>query len=565
MPKYNKLQKALIFLLAITIIAGIFPLSEAHAENYDTAKNLADGRTYYFNLSVFTGVAGGSAGTGYINTSGTGAVQKLVENLQVPDNTFTWLPFVYTGSIDAYVLNAKSSGVYLSSSTAAANAVSGRAEALSSAYGGRYSHALFLSEYALTHYTSWDRLHSGTAYGDLIFGTSFVSNETSYIMRTLTGGPANTINDSGGSSSGSNLTSNEWDTLYTKGGGGTIDSDGNAYLKNNILTTSNAAGRRVRTWTQDTLSGKTEARALRGGFYTIRYWMGTDAAYVSWGDGWRPALEVPDTANLTSLELRVEAGTLSNENARLPLNTAWIVYEKNGSIALPAPANYTGEPSLSLGWYTNPDFTGRYYDAGTAYGAGEFDDVVTLYYGGKPGHSAYVNGYPDGHFKPENNLTRAEAATIAARIIHGSIALDESYSSTFLDVVNGLWYADYIGYLQELDVISGETFRPDEDILIAEFAELLSKTAEVMGIGYNPVWPEEVGKISRADAVSAVNILLDRDKVTAESIAGFDYKSFPDVPQTKAYYYDVIEAANDHNYTVVNGIEIWSRIAGWGP
>lgn len=555
--KSKNLWRALALFLAAIFIFGLFPAPEARA--YNATKDMADGETYYFDLSAFTGVAGGSSATGYINTSGSGALQELAENLQVPDSSFKWLPFVYTGNINTYVLNSNSQGVYFASTAAAANAVSNRGEAISSAYGGAYSHSLFLSEYVLTHYTSWDRLKFGTAYGDLIFGTNYLSNGTAYIMRSLSGGSANATGGASGSTAGSNLSNSEWDTLYAKGGRGTIDSDENTYLKNNLLSTGNTAGRRIRTWTQDTPSGMTEGRVLRGGYSSIRYWMGTGADYVSWGNGWRPALESPEWVDLTSLKLIVREGALNGADARVPLATAKIVYERNGSLTLPEPESYTGESrALKLGWFTNADFTGNYYETGKAYGAGEFDNIAALYYGGAPYHAAYVNGYPDGYFRPDENLTRAEAAAITARMIYGALKLDKNYTASFTDVEDGNWYASYAGYLQQLGIISGTDFRPEEDIMIAEFAEYLEKAASYMAIEYSLVWLGEVRPLTRAEAVGVTNILLGRDSVTAESIAGCNYTCFPDVLQSEDYFYDIIEASNSHSYSIKNGIEIWS-------
>ena len=59
-------------------------------------------------------------------------------------------------------------------------------------------------------------------------------------------------------------------------------------------------------------------------------------------------------------------------------------------------------------------------------------------------------GYEDGSFKPENNITRAEVATIIYRIYTGDVAKNDKsglYASynKFTDMAGAGWAAGYIG------------------------------------------------------------------------------------------------------------------------
>ncbi len=61
-----------------------------------------------------------------------------------------------------------------------------------------------------------------------------------------------------------------------------------------------------------------------------------------------------------------------------------------------------------------------------------------------------VKGYPDGTFRPNNNVTNAEAITMALRALNKYGSPEKSVSDTFNDVDPGKWYYSIIeGALQE--------------------------------------------------------------------------------------------------------------------
>ena len=82
-------------------------------------------------------------------------------------------------------------------------------------------------------------------------------------------------------------------------------------------------------------------------------------------------------------------------------------------------------------------------------------------------HKAYIFGYNDGTFRPDNNMSRAEAAAIFARLISEQKGEKISGKSNFNDVSKNEWYSDYIGYLSKYGIIKGysnSTFRPDDNV-----------------------------------------------------------------------------------------------------
>lgn len=212
-------------------------------------------------------------------------------------------------------------------------------------------------------------------------------------------------------------------------------------------------------------------------------------------------------------------------------------------------------------------------------------------------HRAYIVGYEDGTFRPEGNITRAEAAAIFARNI--AELKGEAISgrtSSFTDVESGKWYTSYISYLEKYDIINGYedgTFRPDAEITRAEFVAMAERayslfadvedgneniftdidsshwaaehiyTAIAMDWikGYADGTFRPDNKITRAEVVTIVNRVTERnadENFIDENIS--DLLNFSDV-KDKGYwgYYAIMEAANTHDALIFNEIENWTE------
>ena len=212
-------------------------------------------------------------------------------------------------------------------------------------------------------------------------------------------------------------------------------------------------------------------------------------------------------------------------------------------------------------------------------------------------HKAYVVGYEDGEFKPENNMTRAEAAAIFARNI--AECKGESISSkksSFKDVSSNLWYSDYVSYLEKYDIIEGyddSTFKPEENITRAEFVtmcarfyNLFDKTIDgksnkftdiesshwaysfinsatamdwIKGYADGTFKPDN--NITRAEVVAIVNRVTEREADTEYVNKNLtNLNRFKDLTD-KGYwaYYDITEAANAHKAVTNADGEIWVK------
>ena len=202
----------------------------------DEQFTLVPGGRYYFDLSAM-----GIPGT--VNSTLDGGTQT--------DGTLHYVPFTYVGTVDAYSLD----------SAADTDTTS-------------YEHSLFIANYNVTHFVSWDALDKQ----GLIFGKTYSSGSIDYTMRAPSAGTA--YNGHYGESG--IPANNEWDTILKKSG---QDSEDNTtgYIKNWWPMAS---------WGQDTWSNDTWSRTLRG--YTSAHFCYGHPATGSIEDlGFRPVLELP--------------------------------------------------------------------------------------------------------------------------------------------------------------------------------------------------------------------------------------------------------------------------------
>ena len=231
---------------------------------------------------------------------------------------------------------------------------------------------------------------------------------------------------------------------------------------------------------------------------------------------------------------------------------------------------------------------------GTATGATDKNGMLTL---PATEHKAYIVGYDDGTFKPDSNMSRAEAATIFARLIAEAKGETVSGKSSFADVSSKEWYSSYIGYLEKYDVINGYTdgtFKPDASVTRAEFVAMTVRYYDLFNdvnktgntVKYtdvsNSYWAysdiafaKNIGwlngysdgsfrgdnDITRAEVVTVVNRATGR-------VADKEYvkdnftklNRFTDVTDSNMwYFFDVAEAANDHKAVTSAISEIWVK------
>lgn len=214
-------------------------------------------------------------------------------------------------------------------------------------------------------------------------------------------------------------------------------------------------------------------------------------------------------------------------------------------------------------------------------------------------HGIYIEGYPDGSFGPERGMTRAEAATIFARLLaeKNGDNISTVARTKFDDIPAHAWYSGYVKYLNNHGVAYGKTkttFAPDDAITRAEYTALAVRFFEVYGDGsaeimekyksfddvsegdwaasyiqaaakYGWVNGYEDGsfhpsrQITRAEVVTLTNRLLGRsaDEVYVQEHLR-QLNTFHDLSKRHWAYYEVMESANAHT-AVLGKNETWSK------
>ena len=209
-------------------------------------------------------------------------------------------------------------------------------------------------------------------------------------------------------------------------------------------------------------------------------------------------------------------------------------------------------------------------------------------------HYAYIVGYPDGNVKPEGNITRAEVATIFFRLLTDESRDEFwSQTNPYSDVSEDDWYNNAVSTLTNAGIIDGYedgTFKPNGNITRAEFATIAVRFFEATYEGEN-LFPDIAGHwaqdyineaanagivdgypdgtfqpqqlITRAEAMTMVNRTIDRHPHEDHLLD--DMIVWPDNPETAWYYEQVQEATNSHEYTMntddeQNPYEIWTEL-----
>ena len=136
-------------------------------------------------------------------------------------------------------------------------------------------------------------------------------------------------------------------------------------------------------------------------------------------------------------------------------------------------------------------------------------------------HFAYIVGYGNGEVRPQNNITRAEVATIFFRLLTDDVRAENlTKTNRYSDVAATSWYNTAVSTLRSMGIITGYpdgTFGPQRDI-------------------------------TRAATMTLVNRVLNRQPETEDDLLP-NMTVWTDNANPKAWYYLAVqEATNSHYY-----------------
>lgn len=212
----------------------------------------------------------------------------------------------------------------------------------------------------------------------------------------------------------------------------------------------------------------------------------------------------------------------------------------------------------------------------------------------KKDHAAYMYGYPDGSFRPKRPMTRAEVTTMFGRLLLKKYTESKEFRPIYPDVKKGDWYGSAVTIMSDLKLVEGYpdgTFKPNAPITRAEFATIASRFDKITGgavnfkdlstshwaysyiaSAYHKGWvmgyPDGTFKpekdISREEVVAITNRMLDRKcDLDFVKLHKRELKMFYDNPETSWSYGDIIESTNGHDYHRKNNNsidEVWERL-----
>ena len=212
-------------------------------------------------------------------------------------------------------------------------------------------------------------------------------------------------------------------------------------------------------------------------------------------------------------------------------------------------------------------------------------------------HFAYLIGYQDNKVHPVRNITRAEATTIFFRLLtQDSRAGNWSTTSTYPDVTAPSWFNNAVSTLTNGGIAEGYpdgAFKPDDSITRAEFATIAVRfmhNGEIdafpdSAVGFSDTYDHWAGNyiklasslgyvngyedgafrpdmpITRGEVATLLNNVLKR-QVESEDDLLDGMKIWNDAQPGAWYYLAIQEATNSHYYKLKDdGIsEIWTEL-----
>ena len=207
-------------------------------------------------------------------------------------------------------------------------------------------------------------------------------------------------------------------------------------------------------------------------------------------------------------------------------------------------------------------------------------------------HYAYIIGRGDGLVHPEAYITRAEVATIFFRLLDDATREQYmTKENSFSDVEKGMWFNAAVSTMAAMGIVNGYPdgdFHPNDYITRAQFAAIAARfdvagnttnaiftdiydhwAQREINVAYNNGWilgyedgsfrPDQ--NITRAEAITMINRVLQRVPEHKTDLLP-DMVQWPDnMAPSKWYYLAIQEATNSHDYgRKESGYEYWTGL-----
>lgn len=217
-------------------------------------------------------------------------------------------------------------------------------------------------------------------------------------------------------------------------------------------------------------------------------------------------------------------------------------------------------------------------------------------------HTAYIIGYPDETVRPTRDISRAEVSTVFFRMLQDEVrSANWTQDNPYPDVTSQYWYNNAISVMNEMEIVTGYPdgrFKPNGSITRAEMATIAARFVESQGTPslsnkhFNDTqghWAEDyirkaasVGwiegykdgsfrpeqNITRAEFMTMTNRMLERAPELESDLLSDMLTWSDNMDKSQWYYLDVQEATSSHDYdrkdTVVPGrsfhYETWTKL-----
>lgn len=202
-------------------------------------------------------------------------------------------------------------------------------------------------------------------------------------------------------------------------------------------------------------------------------------------------------------------------------------------------------------------------------------------------HVRYINGFPDQTMRPQNTVSRAEAAAIIANLLQNPT--EATGDCHYVDVKDSDWFAEAARILCRFGLFDdGSYFRPSDAITRAELVDALvrlqpnapSTTATFIDVPANHWAYEQIGKavalgwisgypdgrfgpensLTRAEACAIINRVTQRTSDLTQAKKFIALGRFTDVAPTHWAALTIAEAALDHSHIMTEAGEQWRDI-----